>query len=490
LIRESVAPGHLEQVATRRADEASLGLALDKEGASSLRIIRWADLALVAMDAGCAVVAMLAFRGMTAGGSPLHHVMLHLAVSAAIWVGIFHVFGLHRVRYLSALHEFRGTVGAAAVGLVVLLVTTSGPELSSVRPALAWTALLVLALELLGRRAFRWLLTRMAREGRLALRTALVGANGEAGRLARALGRAGQGFAPVGYVAVEGVDPDGDGLPLIGDIEALEDVIRRHRIECVFVAGTAASTGDMLKVSQACRRMGVEMRVSANLPDALPSRMSVQRIGDFAALGLKTVRLTKLQEALKRIFDVVVASLALVAAFPFLLVMAAAIRLTSKGPALFRQTRVTKDGRPFRMYKFRTMVEDSERALDGIVIDLTQAFFKLQDDPRLTSVGRFLRKLSLDELPQLWNVVLGDMSLVGPRPLPVEQVAANADFLAPRHEVRAGMTGWWQISGRSDLETEDALRQDVFYIENWSFSLDFYILLRTLGTVVGTKGAC
>jgi lipopolysaccharide/colanic/teichoic acid biosynthesis glycosyltransferase len=143
----------------------------------------------------------------------------------------------------------------------------------------------------------------------------------------------------------------------------------------------------------------------------------------------------------------------------------------------------------FTIYKFRTMVSDVERALDGKVIDLTKPFFKMEDDPRLTGVGRFLRSFSLDELPQLWNVVRGDMSLVGPRPLPAEQVAANEEFLRPRHEVRAGVTGLWQISGRSKLDSEEALRMDRFYIENWSPSLDLYILLMTAFTVVARRGA-
>jgi lipopolysaccharide/colanic/teichoic acid biosynthesis glycosyltransferase len=141
------------------------------------------------------------------------------------------------------------------------------------------------------------------------------------------------------------------------------------------------------------------------------------------------------------------------------------------------------------MLKFRTMVNDPAGALDGKLIDLTQPFFKMRDDPRLIRVGRFLRAVSLDELPQLWNVMRGDMSLVGPRPLPAEQVAANIEALAPRHEVRAGMTGWWQISGRSEVDVSEALRMDLFYIENWSLSLDLYIVLKTVGVVIVGRGA-
>ena len=123
------------------------------------------------------------------------------------------------------------------------------------------------------------------------------------------------------------------------------------------------------------------------------------------------------------------------------------------------------------------------------LIDLTQPYFKLQTDPRITRVGRFLRSLSLDELPQLWNVLRGEMSLVGPRPLPVEQVLANEQLLGPRHEVKGGLTGLWQISGRSDLDSEEALRIDRFYIENWSLSLDLYIMIKTIGVVFARRGA-
>jgi lipopolysaccharide/colanic/teichoic acid biosynthesis glycosyltransferase len=136
------------------------------------------------------------------------------------------------------------------------------------------------------------------------------------------------------------------------------------------------------------------------------------------------------------------------------------------------------------MHKFRTMRTDLD-----VSLDTTRPFFKLQSDPRLTRVGTFLRRFSLDELPQLWNVITGEMSLVGPRPLPADQVAANLDLLRPRQAVPAGVTGWWQINGRSLVTPEEALRLDLFYIENWSPTLDLYVLLKTFGAVVGRQGA-
>ena len=186
--------------------------------------------------------------------------------------------------------------------------------------------------------------------------------------------------------------------------------------------------------------------------------------------------------AAKRTVDVGIAAVALVVTLPLWLLVALAIRLTSPGPVFFHQERVTKDGRIFRMHKFRTMRAGSAPS------DATGPFFKPEDDPRLTRVGAFLRRLSLDELPQFWNVLVGDMSIVGPRPLPVEQVAANLELLRPRYVVPAGITGWWQINGRSRVTLEEALHLDLFYLANWSLALDLYILLKTFGAAFSGWG--
>jgi exopolysaccharide biosynthesis polyprenyl glycosylphosphotransferase len=437
----------------------------------------------------CGVATVVALEGVSGAFAGSAHPLVLIPMSAAVWISVFQLFGLYRLDHISAWDEFRGAVGAAAVSLVLTLAVSSWLGSPVSRSGLPVAALLVVASELILRRGLRSVVFRMQQAGGLSLRTAMVGANAEAIRVAHALSDNPRGLVPVGYVAVGASGPEGDGFPVIGHIDTLEDVIREQGIECVLVAATAASPDDLLRVSRACRRTGAVMKVSANLPDALSSRMSVQRMGEVITVALKPVQLTGRQAAIKRSFDVLIGSVALVLALPVMAVVALAIRLTSSGPALFRQQRGTKDGEPFTMYKFRTMVEDSDEALDGALIDLTQPFFKMKDDPRLTTIGRMLRKVSLDELPQLWNVLRGDMSLVGPRPLPFEQVEANAAELAPRHEVRAGLTGWWQISGRSELDSEEALRLDVFYIENWSLGLDLYILTRTLGTVLGRRGA-
>jgi exopolysaccharide biosynthesis polyprenyl glycosylphosphotransferase len=410
-----------------------------------------------------------------------------LVFAPILWIALFRAFGLYRFGQSPGWDSFRRLLGATGAGVIILMVLAPW-SIPPSRSVLASSWLLILCLEVIARGLFRRAVSPLMSSDRLALRTAIVGTGRESQELAHAFASDGRGYAAIGYLSLE-PGPSGDGLPILGSLSDLDAVIARDQIECVFVPPAIRDADDVISVSRACRRANIEMRVWADVPSILAGRASFQPMHDMTALVIKPVRFTRSRAAIKRSFDVILASVALVVAAPFLLAVAIAIRSTSRGSAFFRQQRVTKDGRVFEMFKFRTMVDNAEQALEGKTIDLTQPFFKIRDDPRLTRVGRVLRRWSLDELPQLLNVFRGEMSMVGPRPLPVEQVAANLDFLAPRHDVRCGITGWWQISGRSEIDSEEALRLDQYYIENWSVGLDIYILLRTLGTVLTRKGA-
>jgi exopolysaccharide biosynthesis polyprenyl glycosylphosphotransferase len=448
------------------------------------------SIALALADAASIVAALLALQYVTSDLTGIRGALaLTLAVASLEWIAVFHAFGLYRVEHLSAWEEFRGIISATTVGVGVIMVSTFWWEASISRPLLAWTWLFAICFELLTRRLFRWRIRQLKRDGTLALRTLLVGANEEAARLTRVLQPSVRGFAPIGSVATSEATDSNGALPWMGRLDELADIIRREAVECVFVVSSAVSPEDLVGISRACRQAEVEMRVSANLPDILTSRLSIQPIDEVMALCLKPVRFTGTQAALKRCFDLFIAAPALIVLLPLMAVIGVAIRSTSSGPVIFRQLRMTKNGRVFTMLKFRTMVADADHARHPKVVDLTEPFFKMRDDPRLTRIGYVLRKFSLDELPQLWNVVRGDMSLVGPRPLRIEQIEADPELLEPRHEVKAGMTGWWQINGRSDVELEDAVRLDLFYIDNWSLSLDLYILLKTFGVILLGKGA-
>jgi len=468
-------------------DPVSAGVRGVKDVRGLYRKITWG---LAATDAASLCLALLSAWLVTFGLRSMHlDYMLVVLTAPVVWLAVFHGFGLYAPQHLGAAEEFRRTLGAASLGVLLVMVASFWFDSSFSR---AWVGLVwvfAVAFEMTARHVWRIYQSRMKADGRLVFRTLIVGTNAEASRLAVAMQPKRTGFAPLGYIAASGPQVAPDRLQVVGRIESLPQAIRDHAAECVFVASTAVGAEDMLLVAQAARQEGVEVRVSANLPEILTSRLSVQQVGTAMALTVKPVQLTGSQTVIKRVFDVVVAGIVLLLSLPLFALIALAVRATSQGPVLFSQPRVTKGSRSFMMYKFRTMVRNADQVRVAESPDPTVPFFKPENDPRITKLGAWLRRLSLDELPQLWNVVRGDMSLVGPRPLPAEQVAANLELLRSRHEVPAGVTGWWQINGRSNLNPEQALRLDLFYIENWSLTLDLYVLLKTVTVMLAQRGA-
>ena len=452
---------------------------------ATTRQYRTIALGLAATDAAAICLALILSYGLRfAGQAPPPRELVLIGLAPLVWVLVFKAFSLYSPMYISPADEFRRTVGATGVGVVLLAVVSFWSKSSFSRGWIGLTWVVALLLELLARRFWRLHQHRRKLDGRLALRTLIIGATGEAIRLAKTLATPGSGFLPLGYVQPQGAYEAGDTLPVLGGIEQLRELIAEQSVDCLFVASTLVDSDALEVVSQAGRRQGVQVLVSANMNHVLSSRLTLQQVGSVIALALRPVRLTGTQAVAKRAFDLVVGSLGLVITLPVWLTAAIAIRLTSPGPVFFHQERVTKGGRTFRMHKLRTMRQDLPADADT-----TAPFFKIDQDPRITRVGHLLRKWSLDELPQLWNVLRGEMSLVGPRPLPTEQVAANLELLGPRHEVPAGMTGWWQINGRSDVAPTQAVRLDAFYIENWSLTFDLYIVLKTMSTVFERRGA-
>ena len=458
----------------------------DASSVSTLRRYRGIAVGLAISDAVCLVVALVSsyyLRYPTAGLLPLRESLV-IAISPLLWVAVFHTFDLYAPQHLSAPEEFRRVIGASGVGIVLLAMVSFWSHSSFSRAWVGLTWALVLVLELLPRRWWRAYQWRLRLDGRLVFRTLIIGTSAEARRLAGILRAPATGYLPIGHVRTSGPAPSPHGLTVLGEIDELDRLIQEHSVECVFVASTELTAEEVSRVAQAARPDRVEVRVLANLPQMLTSRLALLKVGPAIAVALRPVRLSGRQAVMKRVLDLVVAVPVLVLSLPLWALFAVAIRLDSHGPVFFNQERVTKDGRVFRMHKFRTMRTDLH-----VSLDTTTPFFKLHSDPRLTRVGKFLRRFSLDELPQLWNVITGEMSLVGPRPLPADQVAANLDLMRPRQAVPAGVTGWWQINGRSLVTPEEALRLDLFYIENWSPTLDLYVLLKTFGAVVGRDGA-
>jgi exopolysaccharide biosynthesis polyprenyl glycosylphosphotransferase len=456
------------------------------ERGEAVRRYRSIALGLAFSDAACVVVALAVSYFVRYGSRPMAPLEAAAILAAPLlWVAVFHAFSLYTPQHLSAPEEFRRVIGATGVGIVLLVMVSFWSNSSFSRGWIGLTWLLTLFTELAARRAWRWHMYNMRMAGRLAYRTLVVGTTAEADRLCYILAQEGSGFLPLGYVRPSGQAVDANTLPVLGELEHLRELIREYAADCLFVASTAVGVEETAVVAQAGRLEGTEIRLSANLPQVLTSRLSFQKVGPAIALSLRPARLSATQAAAKRAFDLALASAVLLATLPIWAATALAIRLTSRGPVFFHQERVTTGGKVFRMHKFRTM-----RPPDGTIqLDTTVPFFKMESDPRLTRAGKLIRRLSIDELPQLLNVLMGEMSIVGPRPLPANQVAANAELLSPRHEVPAGLTGWWQINGRSKVTAEEALRLDLFYIENWSLSLDLYIMMKTFGAVALSRGA-
>jgi len=284
-----------------------------------------------------------------------------------------------------------------------------------------------------------------------------------------------------------------EGVPVVGNSSELLRALRRTGADTVAVAAVSdLSRSDLRRLGWCLEDSGVTVVVAPTIADVAGPRIHIRPVAGLPLLHVEQPEFRGARRWLKAMLDRGLATLALLLLSPLLVAVAVIIRLTSHGPALFRQTRVGEQGKPFTLLKFRSMYSGAEDQLtrlreqnynrDGLL-------FKLPQDPRVTPVGRFLRRFSIDELPQLLNVLVGQMSLVGPRPPLPDEVSQYGGDVGRRLLVRPGLTGLWQVSGRSELTWEQAVRLDLEYVENWSLSLDLAILCRTLSAVVRSHGA-
>jgi exopolysaccharide biosynthesis polyprenyl glycosylphosphotransferase len=278
------------------------------------------------------------------------------------------------------------------------------------------------------------------------------------------------------------------GDRLLGTLDELPQVLERHGIERIVVAPGDEGGDDVADVIRLATACGVRVAVLPRLLEVIGTSVDFDDLGGQTLLGVRGFGLSPSSRALKRAFDLLVASLVALLLLPLLLLIALAVKLTSAGPIMFRQTRVGRHGREFEMLKFRTMVRNADQLKDEL-LDLNQAapMFKIADDPRVTKIGRFLRRRSLDELPQLVNVLRGDMSLVGPRPLVTAEDRLFSGWERRRYHVSPGVTGPWQILGSSRVPMDDMLTIDYLYCANWSLWLDAKIIARTIPYVLSRR---
>ncbi len=281
-------------------------------------------------------------------------------------------------------------------------------------------------------------------------------------------------------------------IPIVGTDEAILAAVQRTGVDTVALAATHhLSPTDIRRLMWELEEHGVDLMVAPGLIDIADQRLTSRPVAGMAVFEITKPQYSRANSLIKRTFDVVFAATALAAVAPVMIVTALAVKLTSAGPVFYNAERIGLDGIPFKMTKFRSMYQDADtRQADMIAANGTGAMFcKIKDDPRITPIGKTIRKYSIDELPQFLNVLTGHMSVVGPRPQVRREVDTYDDLVSRRLTVKPGLTGLWQISGRSDLKVEDAVRLDLSYVENWSLLQDIIIITKTIRTVLTGDGA-
>jgi exopolysaccharide biosynthesis polyprenyl glycosylphosphotransferase len=416
-----------------------------------------------------------------------------------VWHVIFSLFGLyHSRRFSSRRGEASDIVKATFLGTLVILVSGPMLKIQMITPlflAAFWG--LETGLTVSGRFVLRYTLAHIRLRGRNLRQMLIVGTNPRAVEFARKIGKRPElgyrliGFADQAYVAHDMFEKT--GYPLVTDFNGFPSFLRDHVVDEVVIALPMKSLYDEAStIARLCEEQGILVRYFSNPFNLNLAQSRADQFEDDTIITLTAGRIRGVSLFFKRVLDVVASSAVLLLLVPLVLVVGLWIKFTSPGPVFFVQDRVGLNKRRFRLYKFRTMVADAEKRLAKLeqLNEVSGPVFKIKNDPRITPVGRFLRKTSIDELPQLISVLKGDMSLVGPRPLPVRDYEGfDEDRHRRRFSVRPGITCLWQINGRSNLPFKDWMRLDMEYIDKWSFALDLKILLKTIPAVLKGSGA-
>jgi len=413
-----------------------------------------------------------------------------------IWLAVFKLIGLYEGKKFTALVDelamLFGGITLSALILLGLLFLYREFWFSRLVIVNAWWISFVL---LAAVRTISFAANRFLHYRGMGIRKTLILGAGEMGQTlaSKMLLDKGLGYQVVGFLDDDPVKigKHYHGILVRGDLLSVKEVIKKQRVDEVIIASSKIPAEKVLDIITECERFGVEFKIVPGILELIASRVDVDELAGVPLLTVSEIRLKGLNAAVKRTSDIFLSAVGLMVLSPILLLSAVLVKATSPGPILFTQERIGLDGKSFPMFKFRSMIKDADNLFPQLepLSEVDGYLFKMKDDPRVTALGKFMRRFSIDELPQLLDVFLGHMSLVGPRPpLPREVVKYNA-WHKKRLRVRPGITGPWQVSGRSLLPFEDMVRLDIYYIENWSLWLDFKILLRTIPVVLLGSGA-
>jgi len=412
----------------------------------------------------------------------------------ALWLLLLVLFGAYRVRnYGAGFEEFRAI---AVASLVTFGVACSFGFMTPHHPTRGYPILFFLIgtpLLLLARYIDRQTLHVARQQGRMSIRMIALGSPEAVREIVEVLGRSPwMGYKVVGMCVPRGQDAPDVGVPVLGDIDDVRRLAGELNVDGVIVAGGSySSAADLRRLGWALQGLELDMLVVPSLTDIAGPRVHMRHVAGLPFVQVEEPQSDRAGGWAKRTFDVVVAGALVVLLSPLLLLVAIVTRLQDGGPAFYRQRRVGANGAEFEMIKFRSMVVDADARLAEVAHANEQdaVLFKIREDPRITRVGRFIRKFSIDELPQLFNVLRGEMSLVGPRPPLVNEYEQYEQDTHRRLLVRPGMTGLWQVSGRSDLPWSEAVRLDLYYVDNWSMVIDLVIMIKTVKAVLFSHGA-
>ncbi|MDQ3811886.1 MAG: sugar transferase [Chloroflexota bacterium] len=424
-----------------------------------------------------------------------HSVYLPLQVALAlIFAGILALRGLYRLpRAASALDDLSTIFTASGLSLMTLFAASTFvryPAESRLTLIFAWALMTVLVV--LGRAVYLWLLGLLHQHGVAVSHTLVVGDNTVGRMIMQALAaRPHLGYEVAGFLG-DRASVDFGRFRRLGTPDEIGRVIGEHDIDQVVIALPSASHEAIMRIVTHCRDDGVQFRLVPDLYEVSLGRLDIDTVSGIPLMGMKEHAIRGLNFVLKRLLDVLIALLFIVLFWWVFVLVAVTIWLEDRSASpFFGQTRVGRGGKAFTCWKFRSMRPGAETQLDQLLEhnEAEGPIFKMRDDPRRTRVGGFIRRWSIDELPQIWNVLRGEMSLVGPRPATPREVALYEDWQRQRLETLPGLTGLWQVSGRSELGFAEQVLLDIMYLENWSLGLDLRIILRTLPAVLTGKGA-
>jgi exopolysaccharide biosynthesis polyprenyl glycosylphosphotransferase len=409
------------------------------------------------------------------------------------------VFAMHRLythpRGRSWFHESATIFSGTMTGLMLMIVVVYFvPELTYSRGLLPLAALTIFPLLALGRLVKQVLLNQLRKRG-VGVRQVLVVGAGEVGRtvIRTIVARPELGYRVAGFIDDDPVKGENDmgRIKALGSLDRLPAVINDQEIDLVVITLPWMYHRKILRIVRQCERHNVQPYIVPDLLQITINQVGIEHLGEVPMIGLREEPITRGWRVAKRVFDILFSLAVLLLGAPIWLLIALAIVLDSPGPVIYTQIRIGERERPFLFLKFRTMYQGAEQQKAALIEEngTDRRLFKIKEDPRVTCVGRWLRKHSLDEVPQFVNVLRGDMSVVGPRPAIPSEVQFYLPWHRGRLDVPAGITGMWQVSGRSDLSFDEAALLDIWYAENWSFLLDVEIRLKTVGVMLWGQGA-